>query len=345
MKKGLKMAAAAVLALTILSGCSAKEEKITSGIASADKFEDMQKGESVESEDLNIAFTKAIDKIKEVDSATIDMEVGVNLTENGEELSNTNITKIMIMDKVGSEAEATTAAEGESSETPNIESESEPKVALVDMTNEGNGETQNIAGYFDEDKFYYTVDGQKVIRPMSYEELMAVFASYDLQFSNEVIENAVKVESKDETKYSVKFNPESMANMMINNLTSQGASLDPNEGLDVETAYLYFVVDKDGFMKGYDMELNAQFTTANGEAESENATGEGNSDGITNSPFKYSIVTNFSDINATKVEPYSDLDTYRDINEVIAEMQAEQESAQTNETGEETVTTEANSNN
>lgn len=355
MKKGLKLTAVALLAVSMLAGCGGKEEKITSGTASADRFEDMQKGENVDGKEVNKIFNDALVKVGEVDSATIDMEVSVHLVENGEEVSNKNTTSIKFMPGEASKTEKTNAAQNETEESagtqPEAEEQTASKVALVDMTNEGNGTTQNISGYFENDKFYYNISDSgnaenkevKVVRPMLYEELMSVFGGYGLQFNDDVVESAAKVESKDETKYIIQFNAQAMADMMLDNLASAGAPLSDNEDMNIDTAYMYFAVDNEGVIKGYDMELEAQFTSKeSNETATEASTGEQAEPTLTESPFKYSIVANFTDINSTKVEAYSDLDSYRDVNEVMAELQSEAAAASENasEMAEETTSAE-----
>jgi hypothetical protein len=367
MKKGLKIAVSALLALSVLAGCGSvkSNETISSGMADATLFDDMKKGEEVTASDVTQIFSDALDKTNGADSITIDTQVAIDLTEDGETSSSKSTTQIKYqpVESSSSDSEETTEAaeESETSEqdadtseesTSDEDTSSSEKIAYVNVQNDYNGETNEIEGYYEGGYLYYTLEDNKVKEVMDYDSLMYIVSSYSLQFTEDVVDSAYKVSDKDKTKYTIKFDPESMAEMMMNNMAGAGSPLGDDEDMIINDAYIYFEVNADGYMSGFDMELDAKFissatedeTSAEAdtevsedttdeaaeatEAATEEAAQDESADGSTKveSPYKYSVVANFTDINSTKVEAFDDLDSYRDVNDVLEEMQSESES-------------------
>lgn len=352
MKKGLRTAACVLIALSMLAGCSGKKtETITSGMATADLFDNMKKGETVDAKTVTEAFNTALESAEGADSATIDTNTAIELTENGQTTSTKNTTQIKYRpadtsadsEKTADTEEETAAAENEVG-TISATAETMPeKVAYVSITNEYDGQSDSLEGYYENNCLYYELEGKKVKEDMDYDSFMYIVGSYALKFDEDVVENAYKVSSKNETEYTVKFNQEAMAEMMMNNIAGTGSAMAEDESMSIDSAFMYFVVDKDGCLKGFDLELEAKFvSTAETESEqsSEAATteegAEAEADSAKESPFKYSIVANFSNLGSTQVDSLENLSEYRDVNEVLEEMQQEEDMAAEQEAAEET---------
>lgn len=328
MKRNLKIAVCTMIAFCMLSGCSGKEtERVNSGTANANLFDDMKTGEAVDGKTVMQAFSDAMELTDNADSATIESEVNIQLTEDDETTSSKSTSKIQFQpnpDAKTDEEPSTSEADEESGSSEEDADSEQPvpeRIVAANIANELNGESVASLGdcYYSDGYVYYSLDDNKVKEAVDYSGFMYYIGNYAIQFNGDVAESAYKVSSKKETKYTVKFDNESIADMMISNMVGGGESFAENETMSVNEAYLYFVVDSDGYIIGYDMELDAQFTTTT-PSESEENTSE-----VKQSPFKYSVVANFTDINSTKVTPPEDIDSYRDVNEVLAEMESEQE--------------------
>ncbi len=360
MKKGLKIAASALLVLAVLSGCTGTKdedtrEEISSGMAGADLFEDMKKGEAVDAKTVTEAFSDALDKTEAADSASIGTEVSIELTENDEKSSSRSITQIKYQpaenaadtEETTSVSEETTLAEDAVADE--TAEESPNRIAYVNIQNEYDGQSNTMEGYYENGYLYYTLEDNKVKEVMDYDDLMYIVGSYALQFNEDVVDVALKVTSNSETRYTIRFDSAAMAEMMISNMAGAGSPLGTDENMTINEAYMYFVVDNDGYLSGFDMELDAKFVSvadesvtednADTELTTEAQEGDEAADTVINeSPFKYSVVANFRDINSTIVEAFEDLDSYKDVNEVLEQMQQEADEAAAQE--EETVASE-----
>lgn len=361
MKKGLRAAAAVMLALIVTTGCAANKKNndgntVSAGTANEKLFDDMKKGESVDAATATEAFTKAMDIALACDSATIDTKTTVELTENDKTTTTENSTLFKYQPDENAakkaESEETTAAQSDESETATgedtdnqTENEETPMLASIEINNKVNDEENKMDGYYKDGYLYYTMDDEKVKEPVSFDQLNYVIGNYNMQFTEDVVESALKLEDKNEVKYTVKFAPDKMADMMMNNMAAGGSPMADDEDMVINEAYLYFVVDKDGRMSGYDMEIDAKFTTADAEITTEaekdaeattkadekseeTTAAESDKKSDTDakeSPFKYSITTNFKDLNKTKVEDKTDLDSYRDVYDVLNEQQEAEE--------------------
>ncbi len=355
MKKGLKIAASMLMVISMLAGCGTgdktkTDEGVAPGTANAQLFDNMKKGETIDAADVTAAFNDALEKSEAAGSATIDTEVSINLTENGESSSSKSITQIKYQpvgvnsnsnneaaeDKKESEAEGKDSkdkdAAEQSTESKAEAEQSTAKIASVKVTNEYNGESNTIEGYFEDNYLYYTLEDKQVKEAMTYDGLMSMVGSYALNFTEDVVEDALKVTSDDEIKYTIKFNQTAMADMMTSNMAGAGSPLGDGEEMVINEAYMYFVVDNDGCLTGFDMELDAKFSLKASEAGTQPQSGEdtASSDSVTESPFKYSVAANFSDLESTVVEKPEKLEGYRDVNEVLEEIQqqADEEAAE-----------------
>lgn len=353
MKKGLKITASVILAMSVMAGCSGNSDgkgTIVPGKATDELFEEMQSSESVDSDKVTEIFSNALTQSDEADSATIDTEVSIELTDAGVTSTSKNTTQIKYMPAEGSdETEETTEAVDESAEDTTVadetgtdeSTEAADKVAYVNISNDYDGTTNNIEGYYEDGYLYYDLEGTNVKEAMSYEDLMYIVGSYALQFQSDVVSEAYTATEGDNAAYIVEFDPEAMADMMMNNMLSAGGAFGNGESMSINDAYLYFEVTPEGELAGFNMELDAKFvttttseeavseetTTADTEAEettdtdqTEDATQTVNN--VSESPFMYSVTANFSDINNTEVEAYSDLDSYIDVNEYLEQQQA-----------------------
>lgn len=364
MKKGLRTAACALIALSMLAGCSGKKtETITSGMANADLFDNMKKGETVDAKTVTEAFNTALESAEAADSATIDTNTAIELTENGKTTSTQNITQIKYKpadtsadSEAAADTEEQTATEENEVGTLGETDQTTPeRIAYVSITNEYDGQSDTLDGYYENNCLYYELEGKKVKEAMDYDSFMYIVGSYALKFDEDVVESAYKTSSKNETEYTVKFNREAMAEMMMNNIAGTSSAMTEDEGMSIDSAFMYFAVDKDGCLKGFDLELEAKFVStaeAEGEQESETAAAEetkeeaaeettvAETDSTKESPFKYSIVANFSNLGSTQVDSPENLSEYRDVNEVLEEIQQEEDMAAEQETAEETITAE-----
>lgn len=344
MKRNLKITAAVAIIISMLTGCGANKEQqgqgITPGMANAEMLNDMKNGEAVDGSAVVTAFTEGLNKAEATDSATIDTEVTITMTEAGETISSTNATTLKYMPGTAAEEEqreVQTAEDATGSDTATAESE---RVASVAITNTYNGESSTIDGYYEDGYLYYTLEEQLVKETMTYDDLVAMVGSYALSFTESVVEDVYKIESDNETEYIIRFDESAMSEMMTNNMANAGSPLGSGEDMILNEAYLYFVVDKDGYLEGFDMEIDAKFISTESAdiagtlpENTEAATGEATE--TVESPFTYSVTANFTEFNNTKVEKLEGLDTYRDVNEVIAEM--EQQAAEENSIEETTV--------
>jgi hypothetical protein len=308
MKKGLRITAVALTAAVLLTGCN---DGITLGTATEGRFEDMQKGESVDAQTVTTTFSDALSKAENSDSATIDTNVDIELTEDGQ--STTTQQDISI--KFASDETDSSADSKDDSDT----TEKNVK-ANVKVVNTYNDETNTTEAYYEGGNLYYEYNDQKVKETVDYNSLMDMVGSYSIGFNEGAVESAVKVAASTETKYIIKFDPVAMGEMMMGNSSAYAQS--ENENIDISDAYLYFVVDGNGVMKGFNMEINANFTS---EAESTEAqTGDSSDEAtLTTSPFRYSLAANFTNLGSTKVEAFENLDDYIDVNTVLENMQNE----------------------
>ncbi len=353
MKKGLKITASVILAMSVMAGCSGNSDgdgTIVPGKATDELFKEMQSSESIDGDKITEIFSDALTQSDEADSATIDTEVSIELTDAGVTSTSKNTTQIKYMPAEGSdETEETTKAVDESAEETTVgdgidtdeSTETVDKVAYVNISNDYDGTTNNIEGYYEDGYLYYDLEGTNVKEAMSYEDLMYIVGSYALQFQSDVVSEAYTTTEGDNAAYIVEFDPEAMADMMMNNMLSAGGAFGNGESMSINDAYLYFEVTPEGELAGFNMELDAKFvtkttseeavseetTTADTEAEettdteqTEDATQTVNN--VSESPFMYSVTANFSDINNTEVEAYSDLDSYIDVNEYLEQQQA-----------------------
>lgn len=361
MKKGLKITASALLALSLMTGCSGSEnETITAGKATDELFEEMQNSDSIDAADVTETFSTALANSEAADSATIGTEVSIELTDAGQTSSSKNSTQIMYMpapdsgdteettEAADESAEGTTSAEGTEAadDTEDID-----RVAYVNITNDYDGNTNTIEGYYEDGYLYYNLGDAKVKEAMSYTDLMYIVGSYALQFEEDVVSGAYSTTEGDNEAYIVQFDPDAMAEMMMNNMLAAGGAFGSDESMDINTAYLYFEVDPDGNLAGFNMELDAKFvtsttseesvaedtTSAVDEAEETASEAETTDDtqtvtDVTESPFVYSVTATFNDLNNTEVEAYSDLESYMDVNEYLEQQQAAE--ATTADTGE-----------
>lgn len=352
MKKGLRAAACVLIALSMLAGCSGKKtETITSGMANADLFDNMKKGETIDAKTVTEAFNTALESAEAADSATIDTNTAIELTESGKTTSTQNTTQIKYKpadtsadsENAADTGEETTTAENEVGTLGETAQTTPERIAYVSITNEYDGQSDTLEGYYENNCLYYELEGKKVKENMDYDSFMYIVGSYALKFDEDVVESAYKVSSKNETEYTVKFNQEAMAEMMMNNIAGTDSAMAEDESMSIDSAFMYFAVDKDGCLKGFDLELEAKFVSteeAESEQESEAATTEegteAEADSSKESPFKYSIVANFSNLGSTQVDSLENLSEYRDVNEVLEEMQQEEDMAAEQEAAEET---------
>ncbi len=352
MKKGLRAAACVFIAFSMLAGCSGKKtETITSGMANADLFDNMKKGETVDAKTVTEAFNTALESAEAADSATIDTNTAIELTENGKTTSTQNTTQIRYKpadtsadsENTADAGEETTTAENEVGTLSETAQTTPERIAYVSITNEYDGQSDTLDGYYENNCLYYELEGKKVKEDMDYDSFMYIVGSYALKFDEDVVESAYKVSSKNETEYTVKFNQEAMAEMMMNNIAGTDSAMAEDESMSIDSAFMYFAVDKDGCLKGFDLELEAKFVStaeAESEQDSEAATTEesteAEADSAKESPFKYSIVANFSNLGSTQVDSLENLSEYRDVNEVLEEMQQEEDMAAEQEAAEET---------
>jgi hypothetical protein len=320
MKKGLRMTAVALTAVALLTGCGSSSKDVALGTATEEKFTDMSKGESVEAQAVTTAFTDALTQAESADSATINTNVNIELTEDGETTStqqDINIKYAITRDESDDDTDATK----DDSASENTIKASDVR-ADFNITNKYNGEENVTDAYFENGMLYYEYDGKKVKEEADYADLMSTVANYTIGFNEDAVESAVKVESSDETKYIIKFDSEAMAEMMMNN--NVAGSQTEDESISINSAYLYFVVDNSNAMLGFNMEIDADFTSAVEATETETADEAQSTETQTKtSPFKYSLAANFTNLNTTEVTAFENLDEYEDINTVLENMSNE----------------------
>ena len=183
--------------------------------------------------------------------------------------------------------------EGDTAEKSNynthlkIANEDDKKISSIEMSSVINEESSKIVGFFDNDKFYFTVsDGTKVMEDMTYDTFIGVIDNYSLVISLDSIDKAAIIEDKDGSKeLYIQYDAVKLEKQMQTNLEAEGEIGVDGETLNINYSNVYAKLDKDNNLLNYSYIVDANYTM-----DSESV------------PYKYTLATSFTDRGNTSVD-------------------------------------------
>lgn len=287
MKKKLALITAGLMLAFSMTGCGTSSSKAIEEIDNAALFDTIAEDALVNTDDINTAFTTAMDSVNAAENITINSQNLVTLGE-GEALETTDYKTTIKIETQDAAASEDAAADG-------TEAQSKVKKGSVVMDNKYNDETSKVTAYYDGTQLYFiTNEGDPVVEEMDWNSFMSVVNTYSLSIFSECVDKAACIEGKDGSKeYYMAYDPVKLEEQMRTNLEASGQSVGQSLNMEVNYSNLYAKLDSEGNLLNYIYVLDANYVS---DTETQ--------------PYKYIVKSEFTDIGKTKVDEVTNTDDY-----------------------------------